>query len=324
MLRLCAILLTSVAVSFTAEAARSDAKLFRVTLLGTGSPDPVVNRFSASTLVEAGEQKLLFDAGRGVTIRLWQCQVPLSRIDVVFFTHYHSDHTIGLPDLLLTGWLPPSFGHRVAPLHVVGPVGAKSLLSTLAAAYVADIKGREEEQHLPAEGVASKVDEFSKDGVVYEKDGVRVTAFEVDHGFKPAYGYRIDYDGRSVLLSGDTKLNDNVVKHGEGVDLLIHEVFVASAELLKSPAIQHILSNCIRGAAETRHVSRGSHGNPSFWKRAINCFLLPVSIAAAILFAACCASAFCSAAKRTASSLIATSAIACNNRRSAPPLGPSG
>jgi ribonuclease Z len=125
MLRLCAILLTFVAVSFTAEAARSDAKLFRVTLLGTGSPDPVVNRFSASTLVEAGEQKLLFDAGRGVTIRLWQCQVPLSRIDVVFFTHYHSDHTIGLPDLLLTGWLPSSFGHRVAPLHVVGPVGAK-------------------------------------------------------------------------------------------------------------------------------------------------------------------------------------------------------
>jgi ribonuclease Z len=114
----------------------------------------------------------------------------------------------------------------------------KNLLSNLAAAYVADIKGREEEQHLPAEGVASKVDEFSKDGVVYEKDGVRVTAFEVDHGFKPAYGYRIDYDGRSVLLSGDTKLNDNVVKHGEGVDLLIHEVFVASAELLKSPAIQ--------------------------------------------------------------------------------------
>jgi ribonuclease Z len=242
MLRLCAILLTFVAVSFTAEAARSDAKLFRVTLLGTGSPDPVVNRFSASTLVEAGEQKLLFDAGRGVTIRLWQCQVPLSRIDVVFFTHYHSDHTIGLPDLLLTGWLPSSFGHRVAPLHVVGPVGAKNLLSNLSAAYSADIKGRQEEQHLPPEGVASKVDEFTNDGVVYEKDGVRVTAFEVDHGFKPAYGYRIDYDGRSVLLSGDTKLNENVVKIGEGVDLLLHEVFVASEEFLKNPAIQHILS----------------------------------------------------------------------------------
>src|ERR1700730_6011345 len=83
MFRLCAILLTFVAVSFTAEAARSDAKLFRVTLLGTGSPDPVVNRFSASTLVEAGEQKLLFDAGRGVTIRLWNVRF-LCRASTLF------------------------------------------------------------------------------------------------------------------------------------------------------------------------------------------------------------------------------------------------
>jgi ribonuclease BN (tRNA processing enzyme) len=75
----------------------------RLTLLGTGSPDPDPNRFSASTLIEAGNQKLLIDVGRGATIRLYQLKVPLSQIDVVFFTHYHSDHTIGLPDLLLTG-----------------------------------------------------------------------------------------------------------------------------------------------------------------------------------------------------------------------------
>jgi glyoxylase-like metal-dependent hydrolase (beta-lactamase superfamily II) len=93
---------------------------FRVTLLGTGSPDPDPNRFSASTLIEAGDQKLLIDVGRGATIRLYQLHVPLSKIDVVFFTHYHSDHTIGLPDLLLTGWLPPpSYAHRTAPLHVM-------------------------------------------------------------------------------------------------------------------------------------------------------------------------------------------------------------
>jgi ribonuclease Z len=216
---------------------------FRVTLLGTGSPDPDPNRFSASTLIEAGDHKLLIDVGRGATIRLYQLHVPLSQIDVVFFTHYHSDHTIGLPDLLLTGWLPPpSYAHRTAPLHVIGPVGAKNLLSNLAVAYDADIKGREEEQHLPPEGVATTVEEFTKDGVVYDKDGVRVTAFEVDHGIKPAYGYRIDYEGRSVLLSGDTRFNENVIKYGEGVDLLIHEVLVASAELLKLPAFQKILT----------------------------------------------------------------------------------
>jgi ribonuclease Z len=230
----------SLTLSDMAHAADS---IFRVTLLGTGVPDPDPNRFSASTLIEAGDHKLLIDVGRGATIRLYQLHIPLSKIDVVFFTHYHSDHTIGLPDLLLTGWLPPtSFGHRTAPLQVIGPVGAKNLLSSIALAYSADIKGREEEQHLPPEGVAADVKEFTQDGPIYENDGMQVTAFEVDHGIKPAYGYRIDYNGRSVLLSGDTRLSENVVKYGQGVDLLIHEVFVASSEALKNPAIQHILT----------------------------------------------------------------------------------
>jgi ribonuclease Z len=236
------ILAAILGLAFSGAAHTADGN-FRVTLLGTGSPDPDPNRFSASTLIEVGDHKLLIDVGRGATIRLYQLHVPLSQIDVVFFTHYHSDHTIGLPDLLLTGWLPPpSYAHRTAPLHVIGPVGAKNLLSNLALAYDADIRGREDEQHLPPEGVAATVEEFTKDGVVYDKDGVRVTAFEVDHGIKPAYGYRIDYDGRSVLLSGDTRFNENVIKHGEGVDLLIHEVFVASQELLKLPAFQKILT----------------------------------------------------------------------------------
>ena len=223
-------------------AAQAQNGSFRVTLLGSGVPDPDPNRFSASTLIEAGDQKLLIDVGRGATIRLYQLHIPLSRIDVVFFTHYHSDHTVGLPDLLLTGWLPPPFGRRTRPLHVIGPVGAENLLSNLVVAYSGDIKGREEEQHLPPQGVAATVEEFNKDGVVYENGGVKVTAFEVEHGIKPAYGYRVDYDGRSVLLSGDTRFNQNVISHGEGVDLLIHEVFAINPELLKVPAFQKILS----------------------------------------------------------------------------------
>ena len=112
-----------------APAARAEDSTFRVTLLGSGVPDPQPDRFSASTLVEAGDQKLIFDVGRGATIRLYQLRVPLSKIDVVFFTHYHSDHTIGMPDLLLTGWLPPAFAHRTQPMHVVGPIGAKALMA---------------------------------------------------------------------------------------------------------------------------------------------------------------------------------------------------
>jgi ribonuclease Z len=217
--------------------------IFRVTLLGSGVPDPSPDRFSASTLIEAGDHKMLIDVGRGATIRLYQLHIPLSKIDTVFFTHYHSDHTVGFPDLLLTGWLPPpSFAHRTTPLHVIGPTGAKNLLSGLAAAYSADIKGREEDQHLPPDGVAANVDEFTEDGVVFDKDGIKVTAFAVEHGIKPAFGYRIDYAGRSVVLSGDTNFNENVIKHGEGADLLIHEVAAMNPELLKEPAFQKILS----------------------------------------------------------------------------------
>jgi ribonuclease Z len=213
---------------------------FRVTLLGTGTPTLSLDRFGPSTLIEAGDQKLLIDVGRGATIRLNQLHVPLSKIDVIFFTHYHSDHTVGMPDLLLTGWLAPTF--RTLPMHVVGPIGAKALMDGLASAYVGDIKGREQEQHLPPSGVAANVEEFVQDGIVYQHGGVRVTAFAVEHGIKPAVGYRIDYEGRSVILSGDTNFNENVIKNGAGADLVIHEVAVISPELLKLPAFQTILS----------------------------------------------------------------------------------
>lgn len=81
------------------------AQDFRVTLLGTGSPNPLPDRFGPATLVEAGPEKLLFDAGRGVTIRLNQIKVPMGAITATFLTHFHSDHVNGLPDLWLTGWI---------------------------------------------------------------------------------------------------------------------------------------------------------------------------------------------------------------------------
>jgi ribonuclease Z len=76
---------------------------FRVTLLGTGTPAPRPDRFGPSTLIEAGDQKLLIDAVRGATIRLHQCRIALGSIDALLLTHYHSDHIVGIPDLWLTG-----------------------------------------------------------------------------------------------------------------------------------------------------------------------------------------------------------------------------
>jgi ribonuclease Z len=219
---------------------------FKVTLLGTASPSPRADRFGPSTLVEAGDQKLLFDAGRGVPIRLRQLNVPLGKINVLFLTHYHSDHTSGIPDVWLTGWLAGAYARRTSPFHVIGPVGAKALMSNLEKAYALDIKIRLEDEKLPPEGIATVVEEFDKDGSVYEKNGVKVIAFAVDHGLaiKPAVGYRIEYKGRSVTISGDTRYDQNVIKYGTGSDVLIHEVGSARPELLAtSIPVQRIIAH---------------------------------------------------------------------------------
>jgi ribonuclease Z len=195
----------------------------RVTLLGTGSPSPAMNRFGPSILVEAGTQKFLFDAGRGALQRLNQVKVSWRDIQGLFFTHLHSDHVVGFPDLWLTGWL---VGRRAAPLEVWGPQGTKNMLSHLQKAYEIDIRIRQEDDKASPEGVALHVEEIAE-GFVYEKAGVKVTAFEVDHApFKPAFGFRIDFGGRSVVLSGDTRISENLIRHAQSVDLLIHEVVV--------------------------------------------------------------------------------------------------
>jgi len=218
---------------------------FRVTLLGTGGPPPDPRRFGPSTLVEAGSQKLVFDAGRGVPIRLWQIRVPLGTIDAFLLTHLHSDHVVGIPDVWLSGWLGGPFAQRKTPFHIIGPEGTQDLMSNLERAYAADIRIRIADENYPLEGIRITSEEFSKEGVVYEKDGVRVTAFEVDHGehIKPAYGYRIDYDGRVVVISGDTRFSENVVRHGTGADLIIHEVAAVRPELLADVQVRRVMAH---------------------------------------------------------------------------------
>jgi ribonuclease Z len=237
-----ALLLVGSALSGSAEAAQSD---FRVTLIGSGNPVPEADRFGPATLVEAGDQKLLFDAGRGSTIRLWQLKIPFSKVSPLFLTHFHSDHTVGIPDLWLTGWLGGPFGQRTTPFHVIGPTGTKELMTNLERAYAADNRIRIADEHYPPEGVQVIADEFAAEGVVYEKDGVRVTAFEVNHGdeIKPAYGYRVDYKARSIVISGDTRFNENVIKYGTGANVLVHEVAAVPPELLKDQQVQRVMAH---------------------------------------------------------------------------------
>ena len=194
----------------------------KVTLLGTGAPPPVMHRFGPSILVEAGGQKLLFDAGRGALQRLSQLGVRWQDVDAVFLTHLHSDHVVGFPDLWLTGWLVGSGRDRL--LYVWGPRGTKKMMSHLERAYEFDIRIRLYDDRAAPEGVVLLAEDI-REGVVLEKGGLKVTAFEVDHKpVNPAFGYRVDYGGRSVVLSGDTRVSQNLIRYAQGVDVLVHEV----------------------------------------------------------------------------------------------------
>jgi ribonuclease Z len=233
---------------------------FRVTLLGTGVPIPSPDRFGPCTLVEAGDRKFLVDAGRGATIRLYQLKIPIGRIDVQLLTHYHSDHVSCVADVWLTGWLESHFGTRKTPYRVIGPTGAKRLMENLERAYADDIKIRVADEKLPLSGIAIGVSEYDRDGLIYDQNGVKVIAFEVDHGdvIKPCYGYRFEYGGRVAVLSSDTRYNQNVIKHGAGADLLVHEVASARPELMREAYIQRIIAHhttpydCGRVFAQTR------------------------------------------------------------------------
>jgi len=207
-------------LAFSQPAAAQD---FKVTLLGTGAPKPTFSRFGPATLA---------------AMRLYQINVPLSALDAVFLTHFHHDHLVGLPDVWMTGWLPPPFGRRSTPFEVWGPTGTAAMLKNLEEAFSINSSTRIADELLPPAGIEMVAHEFETEGVVYEKDGVKVTAFNVDHGdlIKPAYGFRIDFDGRSVVISGDTRYDENLIAAAQGADLVLHEVVLASDALVASSA----------------------------------------------------------------------------------------
>ena len=219
------------------------AQTIKVTLLGTGSPKPSIERFGPGTLVEAGGQNFLFDCGRGAAQRIWQLKIPLGQVNMLFLTHLHSDHTVGIPDFWLTGWIPAGYGRRSSPLQVWGPTGTKEMMAGLEKAYAWDIKTRSKEKNKDQSGILEKATDITE-GVIYEKDGVKITAFIVDHAdfIDSALGFRLDYKGHSVVLSGDTRYNENLVRHAKGTDVLIHEVAAADEKSMQEyPLINQIL-----------------------------------------------------------------------------------
>ena len=237
------ILNTVTALMVASAQLAGQSQTFRVTLLGTAGPSMSLDRAEAGTLVQAGAETLLFDCGRGVPERL--SQLGVANVNKIFLTHLHSDHTQGLPVLWMSSWN----GRGTNSLYLWGPgtdvdqpAGVKELAVQLSSAFATNTHIRRDlVEKWAAEGIMIQASEVTE-GVVYQNNGVTVQAFLVDHApVKPAFGYRIDYAGRSVVISGDTRASGNLVKFSKGVDVLIHEVFNAAVGSTSATAAYHTL-----------------------------------------------------------------------------------
>jgi ribonuclease Z len=207
-----------------------------VILLGTGYPRPDADRAGPATAVVAGEKWFLVDAGRGTTMRIAGASLKYEEMRGVFITHLHSDHTAGLPDVFITSW---QFGRKRTPLPLYGPAGIKGLSDAILQFFAYDIHIRRDlvEKH-PAAGATIRTHTV-RQGVVYDDGEVRVTAFKVEHPpVKPAFGYRFDFGGHSVVISGDTRPSENLLRYAKGADVLVHEAYLPEHfERVDSPEV---------------------------------------------------------------------------------------
>lgn len=200
-----------------------------VYVCGSGSPMPDAARAGPCIGVLAGKQAFVFDAGSGSIRKLMRMGFPMERIQAAFLTHLHSDHIDGLGELLLQAWIA---GSRGAPLPVHGPDGTDQVIAAETQLYAID-KGFRIAHHGPQVarpggfgGLAQVIalPDGTDSQTVYDQGGVRITAIRVIHDpVKPAFGYRLDYKGRSVTLSGDTVYSPALVKAAKDTDLLLHE-----------------------------------------------------------------------------------------------------
>ncbi len=230
----------------------------RAVLLGTGTPNADPRRSGPAVAIVAGDRSYIVDAGPGVVRRAAaaaergiQALAP-AQLRTVFLTHLHTDHTVGLPDLIFTPWVL----ERDVPLTVIGPPGSAAMVSHLLAAWREDIRIRIDGLE-PAneQGYQVETTEVSG-GFVFDDGTVRVTAFPVSHGSWPvALGYRFDSGERSIVISGDTRPTDTVVEACSGCDVLIHEVYSNAGFRGRTPEWQTYHSSFHTSAAELAELA---------------------------------------------------------------------
>jgi ribonuclease Z len=212
----------------------------KVVLLGTGGPRPDPDRMGPSTLVSAGSDNVIVDAGRGVATRLVQAGVPITEYGFVFITHHHFDHTAGLADLLFAAWNKA----RNKTIHVFGPRGTMRMVENLFNAYERDIWYRLSETELTVERLMDIRDMIKvKDvepGLVYLGEEWMVAAEYVDHGHGlglereewPCLAYRITDGDDSVVVTGDAVYSERLVNFSADADALVMCCYYAGEEIV--------------------------------------------------------------------------------------------
>ncbi|MBX9928652.1 MAG: MBL fold metallo-hydrolase [Gemmatimonadaceae bacterium] len=197
-------------------------------VLGSGAPLPDPARHGPAFAVTIGTRVLLFDAGADVMRRIAAAGLPIDGVTDAFLTHLHSDHTLGLPDLILTSWV---MGRR-RPLPIVGPPGTRAMTDHLLAAWAEDIRHRTEGlEHGQRDGQRVRVNE-TRGGTVYHSAGVTVRAVPVHHASWPiAFAYHVTTPDRTIVLGGDFAPTPALEAAITGVDLFVAEVYPSSRAL---------------------------------------------------------------------------------------------
>jgi ribonuclease Z len=200
-----------------------------VGLCGTGSPLPDAKRAGPCTFVRAGKRLFLVDVGGGAVRRLGEMHVQLGQVERIFLTHFHSDHIDGLGEAMLMRWTGSGQSN---PIPVHAGLGVDQVVEGFNSAYALDA-GYRVQHHGPKTvppagrgGIAMPftLADGAETAVIFEEGGVRVTAIKVRHDpVTPAFGYRIDYAGRSVVISGDTAKAEQLARACNGCDLMVHE-----------------------------------------------------------------------------------------------------